>query len=220
MPPAPFRYVALGDSTAAGYGVGPAESYVARTFARLRESRPDATLLNLGRNGATLRDLLGSQRGSQRGALAGLAPDLVTVSIGANDLWRRVPVDEFAAGLDALGRALRELDAAVVVSNLPDLTRAPIAPAAETWIGLSLDAIGRRVGLFNEAFREVARRHELALFDLFDETRVALAEHPEYFGPDGFHPSAEGHAAWAAGLWPPLCEALERRARAARAPAG
>ncbi|HEU4405818.1 MAG TPA: SGNH/GDSL hydrolase family protein [Polyangiaceae bacterium] len=210
MTDAPFRYVALGDSTAAGYGVGAADSYAGRTLARLRERAPAAELVNVARNGALLRDVLGGQAA----ALGPLRPALVTVSIGANDLWRQVPPAEFAAGLDALGRALAALDAAVVVSNLPDLTRAPVAPFAESWVGLSLEAIGRRVELFNDEFRRATRRHGLVLFDLFDATRETLAEHPEYFGPDGFHPSAAGHEAWALGLWPHVDEALARRAGA------
>jgi acyl-CoA thioesterase-1 len=154
-----------------------------------------------------LRDVLGPQLR----ALAGLGPGLVTVSIGANDLWRRVPEPDFAAGLDALGRGLAALDAAVVLSNLPDLTRAPVAPFAERWVGLSLDDIARRVEAFNRTFADAARRHDLVLFDLFGATREALAEHPEYFGPDGFHPSEEGHAAWSHGLRPHVARALERR---------
>jgi lysophospholipase L1-like esterase len=193
-----FRYVALGDSTAAGYGVGAGASYAERVLARLRRRRPDATLANLGQNGAVLREVLARQLPR----VAALGPGLVTVSIGANDLWRRVAPGEFAAGLDELGRALAALPAPAVVSNLPDLTRAPIAPSAERWFGLSLDAIARRLETFNAAFAEAAARHHFALFDLFGATRRALAEHPEYFGPDGFHPSDEGHAAWAEGLWP------------------
>ena len=205
----PFRYAALGDSTAAGYGVSAGASYAERALGLLRRREPHATLTNLGRNGAVLRDVLSRQVPS----LTSLRPGLVTVSVGANDLWRRGAPDEFAAGLDALGRALAALPAVAVVSNLPDLTRAPIAPMAETWLGLSLDAIARRLELFNGAFRTAAARHGFTLFDLFGATREALVEHPEYFGPDGFHPSDEGHAAWAHGLWPVVEAALDARPR-------
>ena len=99
----PTRYLALGDSLAAGYqpGVGDDRTggYVGGVLAGLQAQRPDdeVTLVNLGCSGETTTTLLQGGRcaypeGSQlKAALAALASpgppvDVITVDVGANDL--------------------------------------------------------------------------------------------------------------------------------------
>ncbi|MBA2449694.1 MAG: SGNH/GDSL hydrolase family protein, partial [Chloroflexi bacterium] len=45
---------------------------------------------------------------------------------------------------------------------------------------------------WNQTIAEVVARHGAELVDLHADWRE-LAEHPEYVGRDGFHPSSEGY---------------------------
>src|SRR5688500_11025965 len=113
------QYVALGDSTAAGFGAARGQGYVERIHARLA-GRPQ--LINLGSCGARSRCVADQQ--VRRVARA--AP-LVTVGVGANDVVHATPVPEVRATWRRIGDALARIEAPVVVGNVPDLSVAPIA---------------------------------------------------------------------------------------------
>src|SRR5882724_10810737 len=88
LPPssAAFLYVALGDSTVEGVGAtSPDRNYVALLYERLRAVYPRARVVNLGAGGATSADVLLRQLDRA----IGLRPDLVTLSIGPNDITTR-----------------------------------------------------------------------------------------------------------------------------------
>lgn len=99
----PTRYLALGDSLAAGYQPGtgddPDGGYPAKVLAGLRAERPEAdvTLVNLGCTGETTESFVAGGRctypggGQLQAALAVLASpgppvDVITLDIGANDV--------------------------------------------------------------------------------------------------------------------------------------
>jgi lysophospholipase L1-like esterase len=106
-------YVALGDSTAQGIGASaPERGYVGLIAQRLRSAtgRP-VQVLNVSRSGARVHDVVVEQLPR----VAGLAPDLVTVAVGANDLKHYDP-DGFRADVDAL---IASLGATTVVGDVP-----------------------------------------------------------------------------------------------------
>lgn len=198
MKAGPIVYVALGDST--GYGVGATNGgYVARLFNRILEHRPSSELANLCVSGATTDDLLRVQLqpGIQK------SPDLVTVGIGINDIGHGLTVDQFAKNYDEILSKLKEqTEAAIVVTNIPDISTAPRIP-------VSLRAgYQRQIEQFNQRLEEIARRHEVTIFDIFSITRRELPSHPEYFSGDGFHPSDEGYELWATQMWPTIADVI------------
>src|SRR5438128_2578604 len=81
---APAVYVALGDSTAVGFGAN--QSYARRLAVRLHAERPGFSFRQLAENGATSRDVLVDQIPR----LQQLKPTLVTVGVGVNDVTRQV----------------------------------------------------------------------------------------------------------------------------------
>jgi len=87
-----WDYVALGDSVPYGAGDVAGKSFVA-LYARSIEQDTGATVRihNLATDGGTARDLLGQLRGDPklRGALKGA--EIVTISIGVNDLESNIP---------------------------------------------------------------------------------------------------------------------------------
>lgn len=193
-PQAPVRYVALGDSTVEGVGASsPEQTYVARLHAQLRARYPRAEVENLGVAGARSADVLNGQLDR---AIA-LAPDLVTLSIGPNDITAGIPVEQYernvAAILDRLVAATR---AVIVVNLLPDLA---LTPRFRNRPEQAL--VGRLTARFNEALQRLARERPVELVDLFGPSREELPRRPELVAADGYHPSDAGHARWAELMW-------------------
>ncbi len=196
---AAVTYAALGDSTGVGVGASEGGGYVARLFERIRRERPDSRLVNLCVSGATTEGVLREQL---REAINS-RPSLVTLGIGINDLGHGLTPERFAFNYEEIVRRLKtETSARVVVTNVPDISFAPVIPASER------DATRRRIELFNEKLEAIARRYELSVVDIYSETHRVIPEHPEFFSDDGFHPSAEGYAYWADTMWPAVKAAI------------
>lgn len=204
---APLVYVAMGDSTAAGVGAEQGGGYPDRLARRLGAAGTPVRLVNLGVPGATAADL----RRDQLHRATGAEPALVTICIGINDLVRGRKLAEFARDLEIVADAVaRRTKAAVVISELPDLSRAPAYAGTP-----NAASIGRRVAAYNAVIRRVAERHRFALGEVEAATRRALAD-PAHFARDGFHPSARGYEAWAEALWPAVHQAVAPRVQARR----
>ncbi|MEP6635948.1 MAG: SGNH/GDSL hydrolase family protein [Acidobacteriota bacterium] len=196
----PVQYVALGDST--GVGVGAKDGgYVARLFKRIEVVRPSSSLTNLCVSGATSEDVVRTQL--ERGIAA--KPTLVTLGVGINDVTHGLTLDEFTANYDKiLGQLTTMTSASILVLNIPDISSAPRIPPSLR------DQLGRQIILFNTRIAELARKHGLALFDIYSSTHESLGSHPEFFSGDGFHPSDPGYEHWANEMWPVIEDALNQ----------
>jgi acyl-CoA thioesterase I len=196
----PIVYVALGDSTGAGVGAKQGGGYPARLLKRMERIRPDSRLVNLCVSGATTGDVLRSQVGR----VAAGRPGLVTLGIGINDLSRNRTVEDFGRDFEAIARRLRaDTDAPVVVTNIPDITSAPAVPA------FLRDEARRRIRLFNQRIAEIIARNDLMPVDIYTNSHEIIPEHPEFFSPDGFHPSDAGYEYWAHAMWPVVKKAID-----------
>jgi lysophospholipase L1-like esterase len=184
-------YVALGDSLTAGRGdegrdgrpVGWAQRLAdvlsVRTAVRCR-------LINLAVDGATVDQVLGKQLP----AVPACRPDLVSVTVGMNDIRVR-GFDElsFKAGLGQLLETLAASQATVVTCTLPDIT-AVMALSPE------LAGVAReRVRLASDIIREQAQSYGARCLDAWAMPDVA---DPELYGPDRVHLGSRGHQLMAA----------------------
>ena len=181
----PVTYVVLGASDAVGYGVNAPqrEGWVPQLASRLPAG---SRTVNLGIGGLTLREAL--QRTLPRAVQA--KPDLVTVWLAVNDVLGGVALDQYRADLDTLlGTLRRETTARIAVGNLPD--------PGQLLGDVQVPAFARRMLLmpWNNAIAAIARQHGAVLVDL--QKRWPVAEHPEYIGSDGLHPTAAGYRALA-----------------------
>ncbi|MCZ4498533.1 MAG: hydrolase family protein [Marmoricola sp.] len=181
----PFhRYVALGDSFTEGVGdADPARPNGLRGWAdRVAEvladqpGAEDFGYANLAIRGRKLAPIVAEQVGP---ALA-LAPDLISIHAGANDVLRpRVDLDSLAATYDdAVGR-LTASGAHVVLFTIFD-------PGGSGIYG----AVRGRMAIFNEWVREISDRHETTLVDMW---RMRDGNHAEVFDTDRMHLNAFGH---------------------------
>ncbi len=194
-------YTALGDSTGAGVGARDGRGYVARLFERIGKEHAGARLHNLCVSGATTEDVL---RGQLDPAIR-TRPTLVTLGIGINDIGHGMTVERFARNYEEIIKRLKaETSAVIVITNIPDISFAPVVPAS------AREETRRRINLFNEKLEAIAKRHELLVVDTYAETHRVIPSHPEFFSEDGFHPSAEGYEYWAEAMWPTVKAAIDK----------
>lgn len=192
--PGELLYVAIGDSAAQGIGASrPGHSYVgfvARAMAAASARR--VRTVNLGISGATL----GIALDSELPVLARLAPDVLTVCIGANDIADFDPV--------RFDREVRELFAALpdhaIVADLPSF----YFPPAQA-----------RVRAANRLLRAAAAECGLTVVPLFARTnRQGMWGVTTQFAGDLFHPNDRGYRIWADAFRP----AVEARLAQLRPP--
>ena len=204
MAPSLFRYVALGDSTAVGVGSNFDGGYPERLYQRLKRAGVKAGIMNLGQSGAQTADVIA---GPLHKAVAS-RPALITLGIGSNDLWRMVPVSGFALNLEHIADQLQSTGAQVIVSNIIDLSRAPIASMLDV-IQIPRAVLVARIVDFNAHIAKLKSRPGFTVVDLFSLSVQEGPKFTELFGSDGFHPSAKGYERWADELWPHV-EAVAR----------
>ncbi|GAA4385618.1 SGNH/GDSL hydrolase family protein [Tsukamurella soli] len=182
-------YVAIGDSQSEGVGDDPwpdgtPRGWADRLAARLAQVDDEVLYANLAVRGKTADKVLAEQLGP---TLA-LAPDLVTVTAGVNDLLE--PHRDTAAVLATLDRLVADLRAAgatVVLVRSPELHA----------LTLPGRLIARRVAAFNAGLTEIAaRRGALAPAP----GRGSVFEDLRAWSPDRLHLSALGHERLARGV--------------------
>jgi len=184
-----LHLLALGDSIIAGVGTGTMERSLPVQFAQaLAGMRACSVHWRVeGENGADITDL--RQRLQQLPADCGA--DLVLISIGVNDVTGLSSARHWRSQLDGLTDDIenRWPRAGVVFAGLPPMGCFPLPPQPLRFTlghrAATLDAIATRV---------ISQRPGM----LHIPTEISPLEHE--FCADGFHPSAESCAMWAAVL--------------------
>lgn len=189
------RVVWLGDSTAAGVGASTAAGALPSQVADGLDV-PDGTLDGpavsglavsvLAVSGARVADVLADQAPK----VAGLRPDLVLISVGANDTIRLTGRGTFRRTYEKLVRAL-PTGVPVVLLGVPDMGAIPRfhqpLRVIAGWRGRRLDA----------EIREVAAATGAVYADIAGPTGPAFRRHPgRYFAADDFHPGDAGYRLW------------------------
>jgi acyl-CoA thioesterase I len=180
------RVVWLGDSTAAGEGATSAAGAVpSQVQAGL--GRPGASLAVVAVSGARVADVLARQVP----LVAGLHPDLVLISVGANDTIHLTGRTGFRRTYERLVRAL-PAGVPVVLLGVPDM-------GSITRFAQPLRAFaGRRGRRLDAEVRRVAAATGAVYADIAGPTGPAFRRHPRrYFAADDFHPSDAGYGLWA-----------------------
>ena len=198
-----MRYVALGDS----YTIGTAVAAADRFPDQLVRATPELDLeliANLGVNGFTTADLIRDELPP----LNGLAPDIVTLLIGVNDVVQGIPTATYASNvaeiLDVLEARL-PADRIVTIS-IPDYT---VTPAG----GDYGDPADQHDGIVaaNAVMARLTGERGITFVDIFDLS-LRAAEDRALVAGDGLHPSGAQYALWVARI-APVVDALVRRER-------
>ena len=180
------NYVALGDSLTAGRDDhGPRGTRIgwARRLAGILSTRTavPCALTNLAADGASVAAVLERQLPW----VAQMGPDLVSITVGMNDI--RDPAfsqERFAAELGWLLDGLTATGATVLTCTLPDI--AGIMPLPAELVEVARQRMRRASAIIAE---QAARRGVVCL----DAWAIPQAANPELFGPDRIHPNASGH---------------------------
>jgi lysophospholipase L1-like esterase len=179
-------YVALGDSLTAGrddHGPGGGRIGWAQRLAGILSTRTSGpcALTNLAADGASVAMVLEQQVPW----LARMRPDLVSVTVGMNDI--RDPAfraKHFAARLGELFDGLAATGATVLTCTLPDIAAIMALPP-------DLVEVARlRMRQASDVIREQAARRGAVCLDAWATPGAA---DPGLFGPDRIHPNASGH---------------------------
>jgi lysophospholipase L1-like esterase len=176
----------LGDSTAAGVGA----SVSSKALASQVEDGlglPGASLAVLAVSGARVADVLAEQVPR----VAAAHPDLVLISVGANDTVHLTGRGAFRRTYERVVRAL-PVGVPVVLLGVPDMGAIPrfAQPlrAVSGWRGRHLDA----------EVRNVAAATGAVYADIASPTGPPFRRDPErYFAADDFHPDDAGYGLWA-----------------------
>ncbi|MEU0254112.1 SGNH/GDSL hydrolase family protein [Streptomyces sp. NPDC006184] len=199
----PLRLTMLGDSTAAGQGVHRAGqtpgALLASGLAAVAE-RP-VELRNVALPGARSDDL--DRQVTLVLSSSFPAPDVCVIMIGANDVTHRMPPTRSVRHLSAAVRRLRTAGAEVVVGTCPDLGTIEPVQQPLRWLARRASrqlAAAQTIGAVEQGGRTVS------LGDLLGPEFEANPR--ELFGPDNYHPSAEGYATAAMAVLPTVCAAL------------
>ena len=196
--PGELLYVAIGDSAAQGIGASaPKNSYVGVIADHLRAvTGRTVRVANLSVSGATVALAVADQLPR----FASLQPDIMTVSIGANDIAGFDPA-RFRAGLRAVFAAVPDH---AIVADLPYF----FLPWNE-----------RLVAEGNRILREEAAARGLQVVPLHDTMKhEGLRGIFTQFAEDLFHPNDHGYRVWASAFLPAVNERVS--ARFPRRPAG
>ncbi|HEV2640240.1 MAG TPA: SGNH/GDSL hydrolase family protein [Actinocrinis sp.] len=194
----PLRLALLGDSTAVGYGVQSADHTPGSLLASaLSAHTGEAVLLTVAARTGAGSDELAEQVDNLL-ADPEQVPNLAAMMIGANDITHRRSIPQAAAELGQAVARLRQAGCQVIVGTCPDLgTIRPIQPPLR-WLA-------RRWS------RELAQRQATAVYAAGGRSvpigallGPEFATRTELFGPDRFHPSAEGYATAASAMLPAL----------------
>jgi len=179
-------YVAIGDSLTAGRGDEGRDGRPIGWAQRLADilgvrTTVRCSLTNLAVDGATVHEVLSKQLP----AVAARKPDLVSVTVGINDIRRR-DFDElsFKADLGQLFEALAATQATLLTCTLPDLS---------VIMSLSQDlheVVRERMRLASDIIREQAESYGAVCLDAWSLPGVT---DPDLYAPDRLHPNSKGH---------------------------
>ncbi|MBM9460677.1 SGNH/GDSL hydrolase family protein [Nocardioides sp. zg-536] len=199
-----IRIALLGDSIAAGYGVERVEQTPGALLASAvaEHAGRRVYLKQLAVVGARSSDLA-----AQIDRALAIEPDVTIISIGGNDVTHTVRPSHSVRDLAEGVRRVVDARGQVVVATCPDLgTVQPIAPPlrqiARAWSRRL--AAAQTVVAIEEGARTVS---------LGDILGPEFAAAPALlFGPDQFHPSADGYRAYVGVLIPSVLAALDQEA--------
>lgn len=186
-----LRVAVLGDSSVTAPGVaGPHEIWVSLVCDRLAESR-HIVLQSFAVGGSMAHDVLDHQLDD---AIA-FEPDVVFVSVGANDVIKGVPIGRFAANLDLLVERLTSEGIKVVLTGIGVLGTIPrLYPPLSTMMS-------RRARRFDRVHWKVGSAHGAAVIDQRADDPGIWNTDRSLWAADYFHVSAAGHARWADTAW-------------------
>jgi len=189
-----LRVAVLGDSSVTAPGVaGPEEVWISLVSRRLGADH-HVILESLAVGGSCAHDLIQNQLAPA----IEFDPDLIFVSVGANDLIRGVSRKRFETNLDHLVGELSVTGATIILSGVGDLGTIPrLHPPLR-------HLVSHRSAGFDHIHRRVAARHGAHVVEQHADQPEVWYLDRSLWAADLFHVSAAGHRRWADVVWATL----------------
>ena len=195
----------LGDSTAAGLGASSQAGILPEQTATLLGE--PIRLTDLGHSGDRVSDVLHTQLPR----VAAARPDVVFISVGANDVTHLTARGAFRRDYASLLAGLPASVHTIVMLGVPDMGSSwrlaqPLRTVAG-WRGQALDTDVRHLA---------ARTHKAVYVDIAGRTGPPFRQDPpRYFASDHYHPNDAGYGLWAQAVAETMRESGLTLARAA-----
>ena len=179
----PLRVLLLGDSAAAGVGVGRQEEALAGQLAAQLSSEYQVAWQLLAESGLKCQQLL-----SKLDDLTVQPYDCVVLSIGVNDVTAGTKDQQWLAQLKQLQERLRrDFNVQhIFISAIPPMQYFTALPAPLSGY------LGRRAQRLNRLTAQLAERGDGLYF-----MSIELGVDPQMLAADGFHPSVQAYRLWA-----------------------
>lgn len=163
---APVKIIAFGDSLTAGYQLPSNESVPARLQERFATAgHSGVRIINMGISGDTTHDGL-----SRLNLALEVQPDVVILALGANDMLRRIPVDESRENLEIMIKQMQAQNIAVILCGV----ELPASVVKDD---------------YEPMFETLADRYDLAYYPNF---LAGVQGKPDMNLQDGVHPNSKG----------------------------
>ena len=188
-PAARPRVVFLGDSLTAGYGLAKEQSVPALIQRRIDEGGYEYEVVNQGVSGDTSAGGVSRLDWSLEGDVK-----VLVLELGGNDGLRGLPVDSTRRNLDEIITRAKARGVRVLLAGMEAPPNHGPVYTAE----------------FREAFRDLARTHQIALVPFYLE---GVAGIPALNQSDGIHPNVDGNAIVERTIWTHLEPLLDKTDR-------
>lgn len=180
--------LALGDSLTEGYGLKKEKSYPRQLQEFLDEKGYQYKVINSGVSGETTTGLL-----QRLDWVLGQDPDLIILTIGANDAIRGINLDITRQNLESIIQTIQAKDIDMIFSGMQIYEN--LGPEYVT--------------TFQNLYTEMAQKYELNFIPFFLE---GVAGDPVLNITDQIHPNAEGYKIIVEqNIWPVLEPMLEKK---------
>ncbi len=183
-----FLYVSLGDSTALGGGATKLEeTYVWYVAQEMAKKGYFVRVENLGRSGDKIADVLNDQLP----LVNYLKPDLITLSVGANNATHFTSLADFESSYRDVLEVLATTQAPrILVATTPNMRFVPALMGLTYWIG------GRSQAQ-TEVLQKLATGLPIEIVDLHERAKLDPKVNRDFYSKDKFHPSVSGYNVWA-----------------------
>ena len=186
----PLRYIAAGDSTAVGIGASSIENTYTVKIAKSLGESGSVEYRNVGVIGSKTDDVLNKQLPQ----IIEFNPDIVTISIGANDNTHLVSLDRIYKNYqEIIKRLLNETQAKIYITNIPNFTGAELLPT------VAIAVLEHRSNKLNPkliALENIPGNERVRIINIHDFGWDQFTDRSDTYSLDYFHPSDAGYENW------------------------
>ncbi len=181
-----LRYIAAGDSTSVGEGASSYEKSYAYQVAEYLAKAHTVEYKNIGVVGARISDVLDKQLDQ----IIAYKPDVVTISIGANDATHLTSANQILQNYrDIIAKLKQNTNAKVYITDIPNFHSASILP----WFYISLleyrsKNLNKKILALEDDPVKIVNIHDFG-WSNYPDRKAAYAK-------DHFHPSDLGYENW------------------------